>query len=216
MFDAHSPIDISILADIADASYTEPKIKLEAVRDAMSKGQLNSKLWLVHHLMETFDSGHSYLYVNVLIVGGWIGLLSKLLFNHRHSKSRISHITSLDIDPACETFANILHRKENRDPRNKRFTATTGDMYEFDYSANRFDMIINTSCEHIPNVQDWLDKIPDGKIVALQSNNFRIPEHINCVDSIDEFKSKVKLKEIIFSGELKFDMYTRYMIIGVK
>lgn len=210
MFNTHPSIDISILSDIADACYIEPKIKLEAVRDALSLGQLNSKLWLIHHLMQSIDKDN----INILIVGGWIALLSKLMFGLPHSKNKINHITSLDIDPSCETFANALHFRENR--FNKKFTAITNDMYNFDYSSIDFDVVINTSCEHIPNIQEWLDKIPNGKIVIMQSNNFRIPEHINCVDSIDEFKQKCKLKEIMFANELRFDMYTRYMIIGEK
>jgi len=213
MFSTHPSIDISILADIADACYTEPKIKLEAVRDAMSKGQLDSKLWLIHHLMQSTDKDN----LNILIVGGWIGLLSKLMFGLSHSKNRINSITSLDIDPQCESFANALHFRENGWGKNKkRFNAITDDMYSFDYSSIDFDVVINTSCEHIPNIQEWLDKIPNGKMVVLQSNNFRIPEHINCVDSIDEFKNKIKLFKIFYSMQLKFNMYTRYMIIGEK
>lgn len=213
MHSTHPSIDVSILADIADACYTEPRIKLEAIRDAMSRGQLNSKLWLIHHLMQSMDKDD----LNILIVGGWIGLLPKLMFGLSHSKNRINSITSLDIDPLCESFANALHYRENGwGTSKKRFNAITADMYSFDYSSIDFDVVINTSCEHVPNIQEWLNKIPDGKIAALQSNNFRIPEHINCVDSLDEFKSKITLLEIYYSMQLKFDMYIRYMIIGKK
>lgn len=210
MLSTHPLIDISILADIADACYTEPRVKLEAVRDAMSKGQLNSKLWLIHHLMQSIDKDK----INILIVGGWIALLSKLMFGLPHSKNKINHIMSLDIDPSCETFANALHFRENKS--NKMFTAITDDMYTFNYSSLDFDIVINTSCEHIPNIQEWLDKIPDRKTVVLQSNDYEIPEHINVSKSLDDFKNKVKLHKTIYSSQFKFDMYTRYMIIGEK
>lgn len=211
MFHTNIPIDISILSDLAGACYAEPSIKLEAVRDAMSKGQLYSKLWLIHSLMNYYVKDN----MNILIVGGWIALLAKLMYGLNQSKNRINSIISLDIDPSCEKFANVLlHRENTLD--NKKFKAITGNMYEFDYSSVNFDVIINTSCEHIQNIQEWLDKIPNRKTVVLQSNNYEIPEHINIIKSLDEFKSKIKLYKMIYSSELKFDMYSRYMIIGEK
>ena len=32
--------------------------------------------------------------------------------------------------------------------------------------------IINTSCEHIVNFDEWYRKIPAGKLVILQSNDY--------------------------------------------
>ena len=42
------------------------------------------------------------------------------------------------------------------------------------------DTVINTSCEHIENFNEWYDKIPKGKIVILQTNNYFDFEHVNC------------------------------------
>jgi hypothetical protein len=79
------------------------------------------------------------------------------------------------------------------------------------------DTFINTSCEHIENFTNWFNLIPKGKLVALQSNNyFELPEHVNCVNDIDEFKQQAPLSNIIYEGELELEKYTRYMIIGYK
>jgi hypothetical protein len=82
------------------------------------------------------------------------------------------------------------------------------------------DTIINTSCEHIPNFKEWYNKIPAGKLVILQSNNFfELDEHINCVNDLDDFASQAPLSEILYEGELdlsKHVNYTRFMRIGIK
>ena len=48
------------------------------------------------------------------------------------------------------------------------------------------DLVINTSCEHLPDVRGWLDRLPAGMPVVLQSNDyFAEPEHTNCVASLE-------------------------------
>ena len=79
------------------------------------------------------------------------------------------------------------------------------------------DTIINTSCEHIENFDDWYAKIPDGKLVVLQSNNYyEVEEHVNCVGSIEEFAVKAPMDNILYSGELELPKYKRFMLIGYK
>ena len=79
------------------------------------------------------------------------------------------------------------------------------------------DTIINTSCEHIENFTKWFNAIPKDKLVALQTNNyFDLPEHINCVKDINQFKQQAPLSNIIYEGELELEKYTRFMLIGYK
>ena len=77
------------------------------------------------------------------------------------------------------------------------------------------DTIINTSCEHIEQFTKWFTTIPKNKLVVLQTNNyFELPEHVNCVKDINEFKQQAPLSNIIYEGELELEKYTRYMLIG--
>jgi len=79
------------------------------------------------------------------------------------------------------------------------------------------DTIINTSCEHIEKFTEWFNAIPKDKLVALQTNNyFDLPEHINCVKDINQFKQQAPLSNIIYEGELELEKYTRFMLIGYK
>jgi hypothetical protein len=113
----------------------------------------------------------------------------------------------LDIDPRCEIFLkNIIYDYKGVSP-------VTGDMYNYTYKEH---LVVNTACEHIPNVRKWLDKIPQNTYVLLQSNNFfESPGHINCVNHIDEFKEQTSLSKVLFADGFETPMYTRYMIISL-
>jgi hypothetical protein len=78
------------------------------------------------------------------------------------------------------------------------------------------DIIINTSCEHITQEQynTWLALQPNSLFV-LQSNNYDIPEHVRTAKDLEEFKQQSGL-DVIWSGHLETQLYTRWMIIGKK
>ena len=77
--------------------------------------------------------------------------------------------------------------------------------------------IINTSCEHIPNFDEWYAKIPAGKLICLQSNDYvALEEHVNCVKDSLHFAEMAPLSKVLFTGELPLDKYTRYMRIGIR
>ena len=77
--------------------------------------------------------------------------------------------------------------------------------------------IINTSCEHIENFDKWYNLIPKNKIVILQTNNYvEIEDHVNCSNSLEEFRIQTPMTTLLYEGELVLDKYTRYMRIGIK
>ena len=79
------------------------------------------------------------------------------------------------------------------------------------------DTIINTSCEHIPNFTEWYNKIPVGKLVVLQSNNyFEVDEHVNCSVDLEDFSRQTSMSSTLYEGELQLEKYTRFMKIGYK
>jgi hypothetical protein len=93
-----------------------------------------------------------------------------------------------------------------------KFRAVTADMCAIRSDA---DVIINTSCEHITQDQYnlWLSGMPHNSLLVLQSNNYNIEEHVRIANSLEEFEQQCGIN-IIWSGELKLPMYTRYMVIG--
>jgi hypothetical protein len=170
------------------------------------KGQVNSKVWLAENLIGFVPVRP----LNIVIYGGWNGVLASILFN---SNLSIQYITSIDIDPVCENIANTVNRRYL--DKNK-FTAITADMTTVtDESA---DVVINTSCEHITQQQydKWLSNQPNDAVVALQSNNyFNLDEHIRCSENLEDFVQMSNINPY-FRNTLRTLKYDRYMLIGKK
>jgi hypothetical protein len=165
------------------------------------KGQIHSKTWLIDKL-DWFVTEE----VSVDIFGGWTGVLASLLFQ---SDMKVSRIRSIDIDPTCENTANTINKIEEIEGR---FQTVTADMCTLHSNA---DVVINTVCEHITQDQYnvWLNGISQHSLIVLQSNNYKIDEHIRPASSLEEFKTQSGIN-VMWSGELELPLYTRYMIIG--
>ena len=193
--------------------------------DCFSRGQLESKLWLVKELSELkVDLG------TVFLCAGWYATLATMLFE---SNINIDKVRSFDIDDTCVDIAEVFNKPWFKNEW--QFKSLTQDIMDINYNEHTWqfwsnannrmsypitdtpDTIINTSCEHIENFSKWYDLIPDGKLVILQSNNFfEVKEHVNCVSSIEEFAVKAPMQNILYSGELKLPKYKRFMLIGIK
>lgn len=193
--------------------------------DCFSRGQLESKTWLVDTL-ETLDVDLG----TVFLCAGWYGTLATMIFE---STVKVDKIRSFDIDESVTTIAEIFNKPWFVD--SWKFKSIVADIRDIDFEQytwqfwsnanNRMskpitdspDTIINTSCEHIENFDDWYAKIPDGKLVILQSNNyFEVKEHVNCSKTLTAFAKQTPMKEELFSGELTLPKYKRFMRIGYK
>ena len=173
-------------------------------------GQLLSKNWLIENLEKIVTKITN---ANIVIHGGWNGVLSSMLFN---SNIGIQNIVSVDIDPRVKDTAITINKRYEIEGR---FKAVVSDMCKYDYNE-RADIVINTSCEHITNEQynQWLDKIPKNSLIVLQSNNyFDLDEHINCHDTLKSFEESSKIN-IVYSNQLELPHvnYKRFMLIGNK
>jgi len=195
----------------------------EIWNDCFSRGQLQSKLWLVKELSRLdLDLGI------VFLCAGWYATLATMLFE---SGIKINRIRSFDIDDSCYSIAETFNKPWVKDEW--RFKATTQDIFDIDFNLHTYlvkradgstcdltespNTIINTSCEHIENFDNWYAKIPQGKLVILQSNNYyEVEEHVNCVGSIEEFSTIAPMKDLLYSGELELPKYKRFMLIGYK
>jgi hypothetical protein len=171
--------------------------------DAFWSGQMKSKEWLIDNL-EPFVTKPS----RIEIHGGWVGVLASMIFQ---SKIPARYIASVDIDPLCQHVATMMNKIEEQDGK---FRAITHDMCTVPVSG---DIIINTSCEHITQEQydTWLGRMPINSLLVLQSNNYKIEEHVRIAESLDEFAEQCKI-QVLWQGELQLQLYKRFMIIGKK
>ena len=193
--------------------------------DALTWGQLKSKRWLIDELEKLdLDLG------TVFLCAGWYATLAAMMFD---ANLKIDKIRSFDIDESCIAIADCINSNKVKD--GWKFKAITQDILEIDYDeytwqtwskannrmcypiTDQVNTIINTSCEHIENFDDWYNKIPQGKIVILQTNNyFEIEDHINCSKNILEFAEQSSMSECLYQGALELPKYTRFMRIGYK
>lgn len=190
--------------------------------DLFSKGQMESKSWLVNCLLDVERPLGT-----IFLCAGWYGSLATFMFE---SGLSIEKIRSFDIDESCADMADTFNRSWVMD--GWKFKASTIDIqtitYPTTYTTHRAngtslemtdhpDTIINTSCEHIENFADWYNDIPLGTMIVLQSNNFfEIDEHVNCSVNIEEFTDITPMTTELYSGELLLPKYTRFMRIGIK
>lgn len=182
---------------------------------SVNEAQFKSKEWLVNTLINYFDEKYlTFPLRDVLIMGSWYGLTGMILRQH---VSRDVKIWNIDSDPECLTFQNILHR-ENSDYENN--IAITDDALEYYLDrADAFQLIINTSCEHMEqeDIKMILNLKPIDTIVCFQSNNYHSQaEHINTHNSLEEFVESLGLASVFYKGEINpSEDYTRYMVIGI-
>lgn len=100
------------------------------------------------------------------------------------------------------------------------------------------NLIINTSCEHMPPMKEWRwfgpgaieedtfkglkgegfgsPKLSLNCYFAFQSNNmFGIEGHVNCVNSLEEFETQLPNRaEVLYREEVEDTRGTRYMLVG--
>jgi hypothetical protein len=127
------------IGDLAEAVVRHP---YHNISQALGHRQIACKAWLRDELVTTLGGTFD----TVWVVGGWYGVLPAILFDD--PRYNIGRITSFDLDADCAVVASAV----NRGPAEEgRFEARTGDMYELAYNGPaQPDLVINTSCEHIP------------------------------------------------------------------
>jgi len=199
---------------------------LDSIQDAMSRSQMRSKIWLVEELVKIQPA-----FNNIVLLAGWYGQLRFIL----EKSIKFNKLRNVELDQsACEVSDYVFNLYGLDNYKIKSVNANVNSLtmhkngYEWDVEnfkdgtrySEKFlpDLIINTSAEHM--TEEWFHQIrfkelASNPVVAIQSNNlFDIPEHINCVHSVDHMKKKFPMREILFEGELQLKGYKRVMLIG--
>ena len=190
--------------------------------DAVSQGQLRSKLWLTD-LMADLDPH----YGTAWVMGGWVGMLPLLLLSAH--PERFDRIVTIDIDEEACRAADMLLRAHVQD--GLRFAAIPGDAMTVDYRAPSLTRVtaegerhafriacrtvINTSWEHFEDPEAWLALIPKDKLVVIQANTNPDAEgHVSCPTGLDELCARTPFARRLMADALPFGAHARLMTAG--
>ena len=173
-------------------------VDLVEIRSAFRVKMMQSKAWLLRNFLNQNPDRNK----SILVIGGWLGFTSWTLF-----KSGYNNITEIDIDPRLHNFATHLNRF------NTSFVHYAMDANSID--IEKYDIIINTSAEHILD-NTWFERIRPGAMLLVQSNNIDVPDHTNKTNSLEEMIAKYPL-DLLYAGELDYnDGTSRFMLVGLK
>ena len=170
--------------------------------DSLSPNQFKSKERLIKlirdQLMVSTDS-------EIVIFGGWYGsILIPAL-------KEVKRITLIDKDKKVVSIA-----KNRLFGHYKNVDFITSDVFHSDRKGRiqNADLIINTSCEHMRSMKEL--KLDTRAYFAYTSNNmYDIEGHINCVNSIDEFKEQLPNNaKVLIEDKIEDSRGTRFMLIG--
>ena len=212
-------------------NYLKENSQGSAIQDAMSRSQIKSKIWLVEELENVRQSLPDPVYKQVMVMAGWFGQIKNIYA--KKLTYRKMRIVELDKE-ACKTSDYIFNLAELENHKVKSVCADINGLTlhknGYEWSVENFrdsteysekflpDLVINTSAEHM--TEEWFHQLrfkqlASDPIVAIQSNNlFDLPEHVNCVHSVDHMMKKFPMREVLFAGELQLKGYKRVMLIG--
>lgn len=191
---------------------THEKPYLDRWIESVSPNQIESKSWLCDNLRNCKIPKNDNGKVNIEIVGGWFGF--PLIENLNNSMDFINKINLYDLDPIACRIA-----RKYKEVFNFKFDIIIHERDYFDQKdMRRAHIVINTSSEHMPSIEPLKEYLisPSNSLMILQSNNMvDEPDHVNCVESVDELVKKSGIKNVMYKGSLPLGNYNRFMVMGM-
>ena len=194
-------INLDLFKNIMNEARNNPDLL-----DSFSPNQFKSKENLINHIkkLNILNSESE-----IVIFGCWYGsILIPAFYNE------VKRITAIDIDD------NVIGIAKNRIFKNyDKIDFIVNDAFVWANKSSRIkntNLIINTSCEHMQPMKNLPILNNINSYFAFQSNNmFDIETHINCVNSIEEFKKQLPSKaKILIEDQIEEDRGIRFTLIG--
>ena len=198
-------VDLDLFKRILKEIKNEPSLA-STIIDSFSENQFKSKINLLDNIdrLGILDEESE-----VVIFGCWYGsILVPALSN------KVKKITGIDLDDMAIRIA-----KNRFFPNYKNVLWRTHDVFDKDQERHHnAKLFINTSCEHMLPMKQWpyWSELNSNAYVAFQSNNMDwIDGHINCVYSLEDFKTQLPDNcEVLYQEEIADTRGIRYMLIG--
>lgn len=186
---------VNLLSDLLNQN----RIKdIKALINSMNENQTESKEWLMRKAethLDMFDEA------KILVIAGWYGLLGEMLRVYG-----FDDITILDMDPTCKELGKRLYPD---------LKFHTDDIANYDISD--YDIVVCTACEHLTDevINGFISKRKKDSLIILQSNDyFGIDGHINCKETLEEFKQSITAAPVLDDKSKDIGPYTRYLVFA--
>ena len=192
----------NIITNLISSSMKEVRDDKDLL-DSFSPNQFKSKLKLINHIKDLNILNKDS---EIVIFGSWYGsILIPAFYNE------VKRITAIDKDP------KVISRAKYNLFKDTNVDFITADVFDWAPDSSRIkntDLIINTSCEHMPSMKKL--ELDTNAYFAFTSNNmYDIEGHINCVSSIEEFKWQLPDNaKILKEDRIVDDRGTRFILIG--
>ena len=192
----------NIITNLISSSMKEVRDDKDLL-DSFSPNQFKSKLKLINHIKDLNILNKDS---EIVIFGSWYGsILIPAFYNE------VKKITAIDKDP------KVISRAKHNLFKDTNVDFITADVFDWAPNSSRIkktDLIINTSCEHMPSMKKL--ELDTNAYFAFTSNNmYDIEGHINCVSSIEEFKWQLPDNaKVIKEDRIVDDRGTRFILIG--
>ena len=206
--------------------------KMDRYIQSISPNQLEGKRWLIDSLDTVQIPRDEEGKFKVEVIGGWFGfpLIDMLIDKYGDD---IREIDYFDPDPFAANVFMVYLSMWKKDMRNiKIFHSKEGDYFKYE-KKRRAHLIINTSCEHMPNMNKMKEYYfdADRTLLALQSNNKTDEDdHTNCVEDswqlaeqadvhvlMGDWKT-MKTETVIYHpngpDQKELTHWNRYMVLG--
>lgn len=198
-------IDETLFRNVLKEIKENPSLASDII-DSFSDNQFKSKTKILDYIdnldILTPDS-------EVIIFGSWYG--SIIIPN---LTKKVKRISCIDIN---EQVLKIAKNRFFNHYNNIDYIAA--DIFEVDLKRYCNSILfINASCEHMLPMKDWpywSNLQNDSYFVFTSNNMFDIEGHVNCVNSLEEFKAQLPDRaEVLHQEEVEDTRGTRYILVG--
>jgi disulfide oxidoreductase YuzD len=201
----NSDVNLNFLENVLTAIKNNKEFEDDII-DSFSKNQFTEKIKLIEHIKNLNILNENS---EIIIFGSWYGSIFIPVL-----APKVKRVTCIDLN---DQVLKIAKNRLFQDYKNIDYIAA--DI--FDKDRERYwnsTLFINTSCEHMPTMKEWpfwINVSKDAHFAFMSNNMDYIEGHINCVNSIEEFKNQLPNNfKVLFEDEIVEERGIKYLVVG--
>ena len=201
----NSDVNLNFLENVLTAIKNNKEFEDDII-DSFSKNQFVEKIKLIEHIENLNILNEDS---EVVIFGSWYGSIFIPVL-----APKVKRVTCIDLN---DQVLKIAKNRLFQDYKNIDYIAA--DIFDKDRERYRSStLFINTSCEHMPPMKEWpfwSSTSKDAHFAFMSNNMDYIEGHVNCINSIEEFKNQLPDNfKVLFEDEVVEERGIKYLVVG--